>query len=91
MLVSLIATPVVDRLHLPFAAVAFSRYFLAGFFLFNSATGLVELVSIAPAAPTALLADIVNSGITAFLIITAMTFGLLLLRMLFERLKLASA
>ena len=92
MLVSLIATPVVDRLHLPFAAVAFSRYFLdAGFFLFNSATGLVELVSIAPAAPTALLADIVNSGITAFLIITAMTFGLLLPRMLFERLKLASS
>jgi len=48
MLVSVLATPVVDRLHLPFAAVAFSAVvsLMPGFFLFNAATGLVELVSI---------------------------------------------
>jgi Putative threonine/serine exporter len=73
MLVSLIATPVVDRLHLP------------GFFLFNAATGLVELVSIGPSAPAALLTSIVTNGATAFLIIMAMTFGLILPRMLLER------
>jgi uncharacterized membrane protein YjjP (DUF1212 family) len=87
-LVSILATPVVDRLHLPFAAVAFSAVvsLMPGFFLFNAATGLVELVSIGPSAPAALLTSIAANGATAFLIIMAMTFGLILPRMLFERL-----
>jgi uncharacterized membrane protein YjjP (DUF1212 family) len=87
LLVSVIVTPVVDRLHLPFAAVAFSAVvsMMPGFFLFNAATGLVELVSIGPTAPAALLTSIATSGATAFLIIMAMTFGLILPRMLFER------
>jgi uncharacterized membrane protein YjjP (DUF1212 family) len=87
MLVSVIATPVVDRLRLPFAAVAFSAVvsLMPGFFLFNAATGLVELVSIGPSAPVALLTSIATNGATAFLIIMAMTFGLILPRMLFER------
>jgi uncharacterized membrane protein YjjP (DUF1212 family) len=93
MLVSVIATPVVDRLHLPFAAVAFSAVvsLMPGFFLFNAATGLVELVSIGPTAPAALLTNIAVNGATAFLIIIAMTFGLILPRMLFERVLLAPA
>jgi uncharacterized membrane protein YjjB (DUF3815 family) len=88
MLVSVLATPVVDRLHLPFAAVAFSAVvsLMSGFFLFNAATGLVELVSIGPSAPATLLTSIVVSGVTTFLIIMAMTFGLILPRMLYERL-----
>jgi uncharacterized membrane protein YjjP (DUF1212 family) len=87
MLVSVLVTPVADRLHLPFAAVAFSAVvsLMPGFFLFNAATGLVELVSIGSTAPAALLTGIVTSGATAFLIIMAMTFGLILPRMLFER------
>jgi len=93
MLVSIIATPVVDRLHLPFAAVAFSAVvsLMPGFFLFNAATGLVELVSIGPSAPPALLTSIVTNGATAFLIIMAMTFGLILPRMLLERVMPSSA
>jgi uncharacterized membrane protein YjjP (DUF1212 family) len=87
MLVSVLVTPIVDRLHLPFAALAFSAVvsLMPGFFLFNAATGLVELVSIGPSAPAALLTSIATSGATAFLIIMAMTFGLILPRMLFER------
>jgi uncharacterized membrane protein YjjP (DUF1212 family) len=87
MLVSVLVTPVVDRLHLPFAAVAFSAVvsMMPGFFLFNAATGLVELVSIGPSASAALLTSIATSSATAFLIIMAMTFGLILPRMLFER------
>jgi uncharacterized membrane protein YjjB (DUF3815 family) len=83
MLASIIATPIADHLHLPFAAVGFSAVvsLMPGFFLFNAATGLVELISI---GPTALLTSIVTSGATAFLIIMAMTFGLILPRMLFE-------
>lgn len=88
-LVSVLTTPVVDRLHLPFAAVAFSAVvsLIPGFLLFNTATGRVELVSIGPGAPAALLTSIVANGATAFLIIMAMAFGLILPRMLYERLR----
>jgi uncharacterized membrane protein YjjP (DUF1212 family) len=86
-LVSVLMTPVADRLHLPFAALAFSAVvsLMPGFFLFNAATGFVELVSIGPSAPAALLTSIVANGATAFLTIMAMAFGLILPRMLFER------
>ena len=53
----------------------------------GSALGVtvVELVSIGLSAPATLLTTIAANGATAFLIITAMTFGLILPRMLFER------
>ncbi|MEH2469235.1 hypothetical protein V1281_001512 [Nitrobacteraceae bacterium AZCC 2161] len=81
------------RLHLPFAALAFSAVvsLMPGFFLFNAATGFVELVSIGPSAPAALLTSIAANGAMAFLIIMAMTFGLILPRMLFERVLPAPA
>jgi uncharacterized membrane protein YjjP (DUF1212 family) len=87
MLVSVLVTPVADRLHLPFAALAFSAVvsLMPGFFLFNAATGIVELVSIGPSAPAALLTNIAANGAMAFLILMAMAFGLILPRMLFER------
>jgi uncharacterized membrane protein YjjP (DUF1212 family) len=93
MLVSILVTPIVDRLHLPFAALAFSAVvsLMPGFFLFNAATGLVELVSIGPSAPAALLTSIAANGAMAFLIIMAMTFGLILPRVLFERVLPAPA
>jgi len=93
MLVSILVTPIVDRLHLPFAALAFSAVvsLMPGFFLFNAATGLVELISIGPGAPAALLTSVAANGATAFLIIMAMTFGLILPRMLFERVLPAPA
>jgi hypothetical protein len=52
MLVSVIATPVVDDLHLPFAALAFSAVvsMIPGFFPFNATAALVELVSIGPSS-----------------------------------------
>jgi uncharacterized membrane protein YjjP (DUF1212 family) len=86
-LVSILVTPVADRVRLPFAALAFSAVvsLMPGFFLFNAATGLVELVSIGPGAPAALLVSIAANGTTAFLIIMAMTLGLILPRILFER------
>jgi hypothetical protein len=58
----------VDRLHLRFTAVAFSAVvsLMPAFFLFNAATGLVELVSIGPTAPAALLTSIATSGATHF-------------------------
>jgi uncharacterized membrane protein YjjP (DUF1212 family) len=92
-LVSVLVTPVADRLHLPFAALAFSAVvsLMPGFFLFNAATGIVELVSIGPSAPAALLTNIAANGAMAFLILMAMAFGLILPRMLFERILPAPA
>jgi|SRR5579859_2528663 len=86
-LVSIIVTRVVDRLHLPFAALAFSAVvsMIPGFFLFQAASATVELVSMGPGAPVALLTNVAASGATAFLVILAMTFGLILPRMLLER------
>ena len=93
MLVSVLVTPIADRLHLSFAALAFSAVvpLMPGFFLFNAATGIVELVSIGPSAPGVLLTSIAANGAMAFLIITAMAFGLILPRMLFERILPAPA
>jgi uncharacterized membrane protein YjjP (DUF1212 family) len=90
---SVLTAPVVDRLHLPFAAVAFSAVvsMMPGFFLFNTAAGLDKLISIGPSAPDALLISIVTSGATGFLIIMAMAFGLILPRVLYERLLSAPA
>jgi hypothetical protein len=56
----------------------------AGLFPVQRRDRLVELVSIGPSAPAALLTNIATNGATAFLIIVAMTFGLILPRMLFE-------
>ncbi len=85
-LVSLVVTPVVDRLRLPFAAFAFSAVvsMMPGVFLFRTASALVRLVALGPLAPADLLISIAANGATAFVIILAMTFGLILPRMLFE-------
>ncbi|UGY03902.1 threonine/serine ThrE exporter family protein [Bradyrhizobium quebecense] len=85
-LVSIVVAPVVDRLHLPFAALGFSAVvsMMPGFFLFEAASAVVELVSLGPHAPVTLLTSIAANGATAFLVILAMTFGLILPRMLLE-------
>jgi uncharacterized membrane protein YjjB (DUF3815 family) len=86
-LVGMVVAPIADRLHLPFAALAFSAVvsMMPGLYLFHAASALVELASSAPGAPVDLLLRIVSNSATAFLIILAMTFGLILPRMLFER------
>jgi uncharacterized membrane protein YjjP (DUF1212 family) len=85
-IVSVIVTPVADRLHLPFAALSFSAVvsMMPGFFLFHTASALVEMVSIGPGAPAFLLTSAAVNGTTAFLVILAMALGLILPRLLFE-------
>jgi uncharacterized membrane protein YjjP (DUF1212 family) len=85
-IVSIVVTPVANRLHLPFAALGFSAVvsMMPGFFLFHAASALVELVSIGPRAPAVLLTSVAVNGTTAFLVILAMTLGLILPRLLFE-------
>ena len=88
LLAGIVITPIADRWHLPFAALAFSAVvsMMPGFFLFRAAGALVELVSRGEGAPPDLLPHLVVNGATAFLIILAMTFGLILPRMLLEHL-----
>ncbi|HVM85428.1 MAG TPA: threonine/serine exporter family protein [Candidatus Binatia bacterium] len=85
-LVGVIVAPVADRLHLPFAAFGFSAVvsLMPGFFLFRASGDLIALISAGAPASPALLSGIVANGTTAFLVILAMTFGLILPRMLFE-------
>jgi uncharacterized membrane protein YjjP (DUF1212 family) len=86
-LASVIVTPVADRLHLPFAALGFSAVvsMMPGFYLFRAASAFVELASIGENAPVNLIASIAANGMMAFLVIQAMTIGLILPRMLFEQ------
>ena len=88
LLVGLFVAPIVDRLRLPFAAVGFTAVvsMMPGFFLFRAASTLLEVVAVGPRASAELVPAVVANGVTAFLIILAMTVGLLLPRMLFERL-----
>jgi uncharacterized membrane protein YjjP (DUF1212 family) len=85
LLVGTIMAPVADRLHLPFAALAFSAVvaMLPGFYLFQVANDLIRLISLGPRSPVDLLMGIAANGTTAFLIVLAMTAGLILPRLLF--------
>jgi uncharacterized membrane protein len=62
---------------------------MPGFFLFRAASALLDLVTLGPRASAALglVPLAVGNGITAFLIILAMTVGLVLPRMVLLRLN----
>jgi hypothetical protein len=51
---------------------------IAGFFPFEAASAIVELVSVGPRAPVNLLTNIAANGATAFMVKLAMTFRLIL-------------
>jgi hypothetical protein len=75
-------TPVVDRLH---PAVRYARLFhrrLASFFPSSKCDRRTRLDG--PRAPATLLTNIGANGVTALLVILAMTFGLILPRVLLE-------
>jgi uncharacterized membrane protein YjjP (DUF1212 family) len=86
LLVGTVVTPITDRLRLPFAAFAFASVvsMIPGVYLFRMADGLIQLMSQGRAAPYDLLLGTVIDGITAFLIILVMTFGLIVPKMCIE-------
>ncbi|MFG1427069.1 threonine/serine exporter family protein [Roseixanthobacter glucoisosaccharinicivorans] len=83
-----LVTPIANRLHLPFAAFAFASVvsLIPGVFLFRMAAGMVTLLEAGPAAAPALLLPPIQDGTTAAAILLAMAFGLILPKMLLERL-----
>jgi uncharacterized membrane protein YjjP (DUF1212 family) len=86
LLVGSVVTPLADRMRMPFAAFAFASVvsLIPGVFLFRMGGGLVQIATLGGAAPPGLLPDTVADGMTAVLIMLAMTFGLILPKMLIE-------
>jgi uncharacterized membrane protein YjjP (DUF1212 family) len=80
LMVGIIITPIVDRLRLPFAALAFASVvsLIPGVYLFRMAGGLVDLVTLGGKAPVAVVLNTIADGMTAAMIILAMAFGLIL-------------
>ena len=86
LLVGTIITPIADRLRLPFAALAFASVvsLIPGVFLFRMGSGLAQLAILGAKAPPDLLPGSVSDGMTAALIMLAMTFGLIAPKLLIE-------
>ncbi len=86
LVVGAITTRVSDRLRLPFAALAFASVvsLIPGVYLFRMAAGMVALVTHGATSPPNLLLETVTNGVVALLVILAMTFGLLLPKILGE-------
>jgi len=80
-----ILTPVSHRRHMPFAAIGFASVvsFMPGIYIFRMASGLVQIAGASPTTP-ALLSEIVSNGMTALMIILAMSLGLIVPKMLIE-------
>jgi len=86
LVVGSIITPIVDRLRLPFAALAFASVvsLIPGVYLFRVAGGLVHLVTRGGKASVDMLLNTIADGTTAILIILAMAIGLILPKMCIE-------
>ena len=86
LLVGVLMTPIADYLRLPFAGLAFASVvsLIPGVFLFRMAGGLVDLVTYGTKAPPELVPQVLADGATAFLIMLAMGFGLIVPKMCIE-------
>jgi uncharacterized membrane protein YjjP (DUF1212 family) len=88
LIVGLIITPVARRRHMPFAALGFASVvsLIPGVFLFRMASGLTQLAG--ASHPTLeLISGTIADGMTATVIILAMSFGLLLPKIVIDRLS----
>ena len=87
LVVGLVLTPVAHRCHMPFAAIGFASVvsLMPGVFLFRMSSGLLQLANSANATLPLLGATVAN-GMTAFTIILAMSFGVIVPKIVIDRL-----
>ena len=88
LLVGTALVPAVRRHHLPFAAVGFASVvsLMPGILIFRIGSTLLRVQQPSPAGAEALVGDALSDAVTAFLIVVAMTLGLVVPKHLYNRL-----
>jgi uncharacterized membrane protein YjjB (DUF3815 family) len=88
LIVGLIITPVARRRRMPFAALGFASVvsLIPGVFLFRMASGLIQLAG-GSHTTSELINGTIADGMTATVIILAMSFGLILPKMVIDHLS----